>query len=198
MYVKKMCGYVILEDTFSVLTKGLLDYYLPPTQESRHYKNWIAVLDLKTCLECRLRHGQIYQMNAFPEKELPLHPYCRCKIKSMKAVKAGYGTKDGQNGADYWMRYSAVLPEYYITEDELRELGWRRGKSPAKFAPGKMATMEIYQNQNGHLPQKSGRVWYEADINYYSGRRNGHRLLWSNDGLLFCTYDHYETFFEII
>ena len=27
---------------------------------------------------------------------------------------------------------------------------------------------------------------------------SGHRLLWSNDGLLFVTYDHYETFLEIV
>ena len=96
------------------------------------------------------------------------------------------------------MKYVANLSEYYITRDELLSLGWKKGKSPAKFAPEKMATMGIYQNRNRHLPQRSGRIWYEADINYYSGRRNGHRLLWSNDGLLFVTYDHYETFSEII
>ena len=148
MYVKKICGYVVLEDMFSVLTKGLLDYYSPPIQESRHYKNWIAVLDLKTCMQCRVRHGPIYQMNEFPGEEPPLHPNCRCEIKMMEAVKAGYGTKDGQNGADYWMKYYADLPEYYITGEELKELGWGRGKSPAKFAPEKMVTMGLYQNRN--------------------------------------------------
>ena len=75
---------------------------------------------------------------------------------------------------------------------------WKHGKSPEKYAPDKMATMGIYQNKNGHLPDAPGRVWYEADINYYSGRRNAHRLLWSNDGLIFVTYDHYTTFMEII
>ena len=130
--------------------------------------------------------------------EPPLHPNCRCHIEPMKAVEAGYATKDGQYGADYWIKYVASLPKYYITKDELIALGWEWGKSPAKFAPGKMLTRGIYQNRNAHLPQKPGRVWYEADINYYSGRRNGHRLLWSNDGLLFVTYDHYETFLEII
>lgn len=61
-----------------------------------------------------------------------------------------------------------------------------------------MVTMGTYQNMNGRLPDISGRIWYEADINYYEGKRNKHRLLWSNDGLIFVTYDHYETFYEIV
>ena len=198
MIVKKMYGYVVSTDMFHILAKGRLDSYSPPTQESRNYKNWIAALDLKTCLECRSRHGQIYPMDETPDIEPPIHPNCRCDIEPMKAVEAGYATKDGQYGADYWIKYVASLPKYYITEDELVALGWKWGKSPAKFAPGKMATMGIYRNDDNHLPQIPGRVWYEADINYYSGRRNGHRLLWSNDGLLFVTYDHYETFLEVI
>ena len=198
MIVKKRYGYAVSTDMFHILAKGRLDSYSPPTQESRNYKNWIAALDLKTCLECRSRHGQIYPMDETPDIEPPIHPNCRCDIEPMKAVEAGYATKDGQYGADYWIKYVASLPKYYITEDELVALGWKWGKSPAKFAPGKMATMGIYRNDDNHLPQISGRIWYEADINYYSGRRNGHRLLWSNDGLLFVTYDHYETFLEII
>lgn len=46
-------------------------------------------------------------------------------------------------------------------------------------------------------PSAPGRVWYEADINYYEGQRNRHRIVWSNDGLIFITYDHYHTFYEI-
>ena len=61
-----------------------------------------------------------------------------------------------------------------------------------------MITGGIYRNRNDHLPQIIRRVWYEADINYYEGKRNKHRLLWSNDGLIFVTYDHYSTFYEII
>lgn len=193
-----MCGYIIPADVPCDLTKGLLDFYSPPTRESRNYKNRIAVLDLKTCPECRQRHGQIYRRDEIPDIKPQLHPNCRCDIKPMKAVAAGSGTKDGRNGADYWMKYYHDLPEYYITQKELKELGWRKGQSPAKFAPGKMVTFGIYQNRNGHLPQIPGRIWYEADINYYSGRRNKHRLLWSSDGLLFVTYDHYATFLEII
>lgn len=194
MYVKTVYGYTLSEP----VSKGLLDTYDPPTAESRHFLNWIAMLDLSTCQDCRSRHGQIYPRNEPPEKKPPLHLNCRCEIKPMEAVKAGEGTKDGENGADWWIKYHGALPDYYITEEELAALGWRRGKPPAKFAPGKMLTVGIYNNLNTHLPHIPGRIWYEADINYYSGRRNGHRLLWSNDGLMFVTYDHYETFLEII
>ena len=55
-----------------------------------------------------------------------------------------------------------------------------------------------YQNRNGHLPSRTGRQWYEADINYTRGKRNSHRVVWSNDGLIFVTYDHYQTFVEIV
>ncbi len=45
---------------------------------------------------------------------------------------------------------------------------------------------------------ENGRTWYEADINYSNGKRNKQRILYSNDGLIFVTYDHYETFIEIV
>ena len=41
-------------------------------------------------------------------------------------------------------------------------------------------------------------IWYEADINYSDGYRALHRILYSNDGLIFVTYDHYKTFVEIV
>lgn len=45
--------------------------------------------------------------------------------------------------------------------------------------------------------QATSRVWYEADINYEFGYRGTQRILFSNDGLIFVTYDHYDTFVEI-
>lgn len=55
----------------------------------------------------------------------------------------------------------------------------------------------IYKNKDEKLPDDYGRIWYEADINYESGYRNDARILYSNDGLIFATYDHYTTFYEI-
>ncbi len=55
----------------------------------------------------------------------------------------------------------------------------------------------IYLNSDEKLPIENGRVWYEADINYTKSYRNGERVLYSSDGLIFVTYDHYKTFYEI-
>ena len=65
-------------------------------------------------------------------------------------------------------------------------------------APGKMLAKGIYENRNGHLPSAPNRVWYEADIDYTSGYRGISRIPYSNDGLIFVTYDHYQTFSEIV
>ena len=171
------------------MLKGKLDTYQPPSEIGTRWKYWKTRLDPKVCEDCRLLHGKIY---ASEEKvaKFPMHYFCRCEIVPMRAVRAGNATKDGVNGADYWMMFFQRLPEYYITETELRALGWKNGKSPVKYAPGKMLTLGVYENENGHLPDAPGRIWFECDINYYQGKRNGHRLLYSNDGLLFATYDH--------
>ena len=194
-FIKKT---IVYYDEPVCVEKGLLDTFDPITTQSTNYKNWRAILDLKTCIDCRSRHGQIYSINEVVDPSPPLHVNCRCDIIPMKSISAGNATKNGDNGADYWIKHFGELPEYYITKSELIDLGWSDGKKPAKFAPGKMYTKGIYSNADGHLPDSPDRVWYEADINYYEGRRNRHRILWSNDGLIFVTYDHYETFYEII
>ncbi len=190
MYIQKfMTGVVIL--------KNRDDKYDPPTTASTAWKHWQATWDIKTCESCKSMHGKIYSVIDEPNPAPPLHPNCRCQVVAMEAVALGVATKDGTSGADWWLRHYGQLPDNYHSESDLRALGWKQGDSPVKFAPEKMVTRGEYENMNGHLPDAPGRVWYEADINYYSGKRNGHRILWSNDGLLFVTYDHYRTFIEV-
>ena len=196
-------GYVLPEiaEHFNYLSnveKGLLDIFIPSTVPSQRWKQWSSIADLKRCQQCHDLHGQVYGINDVPDTLPPLHPNCRCTIESMKAVVAGTGTNEGLNGADWWIKNYGRLPDYYISRDELIKLGWRSSKPPIKYAPEKMLSGGIYQNTDGHLPDKPGRVWYEADLNYYSGRRNGHRVYWSNDGLIFVTYNHGQTYYEII
>lgn len=77
--------------------------------------------------------------------------------------------------------------------------GWKRYLGNLrKVLPGATLGGDIYKNREKKLPEKDGRIWYEADINYDGGFRNTQRILYSNDGLVFVTYDHYITFYEII
>ena len=48
------------------------------------------------------------------------------------------------------------------------------------------------------MPKKDGRQYYECDIDYEGGYRNGKRMVYSTDGLIYYTEDHYESFEEII
>lgn len=132
-----------------------------------------------------------------PQPKPPLHNYCRCNIVPIKAIKAGTATINGLNGADYTLKTTGILPDYYVTIDEAFTNGWNYGKWPSNFVPNKTITKGIYKNKDGHLPESPDRVWYEADINYTTGRRDNQRIVWSNDGLIFVTYDHYLTFYEI-
>ncbi len=97
------------------------------------------------------------------------------------------------------MKRLGRLPPYYLAEDEADALGYESKKGNLHdVAPEKMLDKGVYMNRNGHLPEEYGRVWYEADINYVDGYRGTCRVLYSNDGLVFVTYDHYETFVEIV
>ncbi len=167
--------------------------------QSTRWKTWSTILDLRTCARCRERNGKVYEMNGFIEEGPPLHDRCRCSIIFMKTIPAGQATDKGKDGADYYLIYYRKLPDYYISKAEAEALGWRRKRGNLHLvAPGKMIGGDRYLNDDGKLPDALGRRWYEADINYTAGRRNTQRIVYSNDGLVFVTYDHYGTFQEII
>ena len=165
---------------------------------SKRYKHWLSEEDNKRCTHCKNNHGKIWPIYEETDVKTPLHPRCRCSVKPMQAIKAGSATISRKSGADWMLKYEGKLPERYITEEEAFSLGWKRGMEISKVAKGKALVKGRYHNANGHLPQEKGRLWYEADINYQSGKRNGQRIVWSNDGLIFVTYDHYATFYEIV
>lgn len=178
--------------------KGKLDRFDPPVvSQSKTWQEWATLLSPGTCSYCMLQDGRIYSRAEQPPIPPPVHPNCKCRLTPLLEIPAGMATDQGLMGADFWLKMSGTLPEYYISKKELLALGWQGGKSPARYAPGKMLTMGEYENRNGHLPQRDGRVWYEADLNYHEGKRNRHRVVWSNDGLIFVTYDHYATFYAI-
>ncbi len=167
--------------------------------KSVNWKMWKTTLDLKTCLDCKDMHGKIYQMQENIKGYLPMHIRCRCVIEPMKAIRAGRATKDGAGGADIWLKVLGKLPPNYISYQDAKKAGWENKKGNLnKVVPGKMLARGRYWNRGGHLPETPWRIWYEADINYKWGFRGNDRILYSNDGLIFVTYDHYKTFIEIV
>ena len=167
--------------------------------ESKNYLTWKAALDLKICGRCFMQHGQIYEVGEWVEPAPPLHIKCRCLIEALKARLAGTATQKGKSGADWWLKNTGGLPQYYVTKAEAKKYGYRPSLGNlSQVLPGKMLAKGVYKNRNGHLPTAPGRVWYEADINYAKGFRGMARIVYSNDGLVFVTYDHYFTFEEIV
>lgn len=86
------------------------------------------------------------------------------------------------------------LPDNFMTKKEARNLGWSGG-SLDEYAEGMVIGGDRFGNYEGNLPEKNGRTYYECDIDTFGKKSRGaKRIVFSNDGLIFYTDDHYETF----
>ena len=102
-----------------------------------------------------------------------------------------------QDIADYIFEHGK-LPDNFITKKQAQALGWDSSYNyVSDVAPGKSIGGDRFGNYEGLLPSKKGRTWYEADCYYTKGKRNAHRILFSNDGLVYYTDDHYESFTQM-
>lgn len=90
------------------------------------------------------------------------------------------------------------LPGNFITKSQAEAAGWNsREGNLWEVAPGKSIGGSRFGNYEGRLPQDKNRVWYECDINYEGGYRGAERIIYSNDGLIYYTSDHYATFEQL-
>lgn len=89
------------------------------------------------------------------------------------------------------------LPPRYLTKEAARALGWKPGMDLCRVAPGKAFGGDHFANREKKLPATAGRRWQEADLDYACGRRGARRLVFSSDGLIYVTLDHYQTFRQV-
>ena len=90
------------------------------------------------------------------------------------------------------------LPSNYITKAEAEELGWVAQKGNLwEVAPGKSIGGSHFGNYEKLLPTKKGRKYFECDIDYKGKSRGAKRIIYSNDGLIYYTSDHYESFEQL-
>ena len=99
--------------------------------------------------------------------------------------------------AVYLTLYDA-LPDNYLTKKQAQALGWdsRRGNL-WDVAEGCSIGGDRFGNYEGQLPEKKGCRFTECDIGYDGGYRGAERLIFTNDGLMYYTADHYKTFDEV-
>ena len=87
------------------------------------------------------------------------------------------------------------LPDNYITKKEAKELGWdNKAGNLHEVAPGMSIGGDYFGNYEGILAEADGREYTECDIDFEGGYRNSKRIVYSNDGLIYYTEDHYESF----
>lgn len=90
------------------------------------------------------------------------------------------------------------LPSNYITKKHAAELGWDSGKGNLdSILPGMSIGGSTFGNYEEKLPKAAGRKYFECDIDYEGGYRNTKRLVYSNDGLIYYTEDHYNSFEQL-
>ncbi len=87
------------------------------------------------------------------------------------------------------------LPDNFIRKNDARDLGWESSRGNLwDVAPGMSIGGDRFGNREGNLPDVKGRKYYECDINYEGGYRGGERIVYSNDGDVYYSEDHYANF----
>ncbi len=97
------------------------------------------------------------------------------------------------------------LPSNYVTKNKAADAGWdSKAGNLNTILPGKSIGGSRFGNYEGLLPEKDGRKYYECDIDFNPdgqtsepAYRNEKRIIYSNDGLIFYTEDHYKTFEQL-
>ncbi len=112
-------------------------------------------------------------------------------VKKIDEAKKYYSKEDVKN---YIIIYKK-LPSNFITKKEAKNKGWKKEfRNLSDGLKGMCIGGDKFQNREKKLPIKKGRIYYECDIDYRGGKRNAKRIVFSNDGLIYYTNNHYKSF----
>ena len=88
------------------------------------------------------------------------------------------------------------LPENFITKKEAQKLGWDNKKGNLwEVADGMCIGGDHFGNYEGLLPEED--EYTECDVNYEGGYRGAERIIFSDDGDIYYTGDHYKSFEQL-
>ena len=112
-----------------------------------------------------------------------------------KPVISENGTYTSKKEVAEYLHTYGHLPSNFIKKKAAQELGWVSSEGNLwEVAPGMSIGGDYFGNYEGLLPEAEDRDYYECDIDFDGTYRNGKRIVFSNDGLIYYTEDHYETF----
>ena len=182
--MKKRLGALLLASLLLLLSGCGL------TQESREEEPGLTVVDVTLPEQSGDSAAEGGQSGAsysqLPEEE-------GGSYSALPELEEGGSYTSAEDVSLYLITYNH-LPDNFITKEEARALGWTGG-SLEPYAPGMCIGGDRFYNSGKVLPVAAGRYYTECDINtLYAKKRGAERLIWSNDGLIYYTDDHYETF----
>lgn len=170
----------------------------------KRFALWLAVFAVVLCTGCSVGRG--YEP-VVPESTTRQEETDTAKLEEADpAEPESTAAPAGETGIDPDGSYTSCedvalyletfgeLPDNFITKKEARALGWEGG-SLEPYAPGKCIGGDKFGNYEGLLPKEEGRIYHECDIDTLGAESRGaKRIVYSSDGLIYYTEDHYESF----
>ena len=105
-----------------------------------------------------------------------------------------HGVYDSRDDVALYLHVYGHLPDNFMTKKEARAEGWQSG-ALNRTIKGMCIGGDEYGNFEGNLPEADDRIYSECDIGtLHATQRGARRIVWSNDGLIYYTDDHYKTF----
>ena len=92
-----------------------------------------------------------------------------------------------------YVKANRQLPDYYVTKSEARKSGWVPSKGNlCDVLPGRAIGGDKFSNREKQLPHNE--QYFEADVNYNCGNRNADRIVFTKNGDVYLTKNHYKSF----
>lgn len=151
---------------------------------------------LFACLGLMFGMSVMYVYNNFiAEKKAPANPKNKteqvAKQNSEKNLSIDELTNE-KTVVDY-VKQNRQLPSYYITKKDAKQMGWNPSQGNlCDVLPGRAIGGDKFSNREKTLPQ--GEQYFEADVNYNCGNRNADRIVFTRNGDVYLTKNHYKSF----
>lgn len=155
---------------------------------------FLKLLSILICLGISLFAFTACQQDAIHDSDDKIYAAETKTAETEQADIAEDGSYTSKEDVSLYIHTYDKLPGNFITKKEAKKLGWSGG-SLESYAPGKCIGGDYFGNYEGILPEVDGREYHECDIDTLGAKKRGaKRIIYSNDGQIYYTEDHYETF----